>query len=77
MNYFIDMIKAPSLAFTWVWRDHGQGADGSLLLLQVLRGFMAVALICWVVVIFFTPLAASAGSAAQPCLLKEGHRRST
>ncbi len=53
MNYFIDMIKSTSLAFTLGVAGSWAGADGSLLL-QVLRGFMAVALVYWVVVIFFT-----------------------
>ena len=37
MNYFIDMIKSTSWRLPWGGGDHGQGPDGSGLLLQVLR----------------------------------------
>ena len=71
MNYFIDMIKSTSLAFTLGWRRSWAGPDGSGLLLQVLRELHGGGADLLGGGHLLHPLAASAGSAAEPCLLKE------
>lgn len=57
MNYFIDMIKSTSLAFTLgvaeIMAKAQMEASSSF---KFFRAFMAIALIYWVVVIFFTQI---------------------
>jgi putative amino-acid transport system permease protein len=57
MNYFIDMIKSTSLAFTLgVAEIMGKAQMEASSSFKFFESFMAVALIYWVVVIFFTRL---------------------
>ena len=57
MNYFIDMIKSTSLAFTLgVAEIMGKAQMEAASSFKFFESFMAVALVYWVVVIFFTRL---------------------
>lgn len=74
MNYFIDMIKSTSLAFTLgvaeIMGKAQMEASSSFKFLRELHGGGPGLLGSGHLL---HPLAASAGSAPQPCLLKEGH----
>ncbi len=51
MNYFIDMIKSTSLAFTLGCdRDDGRRPEGGRRQLSVPEAFLVVALFYWVIV---------------------------
>lgn len=57
MNYFIDMIKSTSLAFTLgVAEIMGKAQMEASSSFKFFESFMAVALVYWVVVIIFTRL---------------------